>query len=1109
MLTVALLTALVGGGALYRLRQGPVTIPGAAEVVERMLQAQVREGRVGVERIVLALGDGEMPTGIRMEGVTVEGRAGETLLAVPSLAASVAFTDLVRGEVAPSEITVRDAHGKLYRDAEGRFSLAFGGGDAGAEDGNAARTSDAFIAALTGEADIPALAELQFVEFTGLRLDYDDAISGRSWSAEDSFLSIERDGDGAVVALFVRLMREDGVITSVALEGDRRQGATATDMRVVFRNAATDDAADQLAALDVLRGVDAPISGAFDLRLGDDGLLQAFAGQLRIGKGEIQQVAPTPIAVERAIADFTYDVVARRFDISRLDVATDRASARMDGWIERHPEAAPPTARLGAAPPTVVQLNLSDVVIGQNGLFAGPVTFAGGAVAARILHDPLKIEIGSLFLTTDDLKIHVGGTAEAEPEGWRVALDLGAEDITLREILALWPPDAARGARSWAERNMDPETRLTRLSGGVRLVPGERAQFSSDFAFSNAQAQYLPAMPPIRDGSGIGELTDRQFSITLQDATVTPEARDAIAIANATFIIEDIRAFPAQADVRLNGEGRVPDVLALIDYPPLNFLSRLNLTPDLADGRAEVSARLRFPTLRGLTTADVETQVSAELYDVTSDSIARGRDLRAERLSLAGDNRRLVLSGAAELDGVPLDLRWEQRFGSAPASLVVADVTLRQETLAAFGIALPEGVLDGAAPGTVEIDLRSRPIRFAATTDLTPADVTIAPLGWSKAPGQPGTLTIEGTLGAQPVLESVALAAEDLALTGVVEMGGDGRVSALNLSQIEVGEWLASSGRVDIRQDPARFDISLTDGRIDLRRLPTNFARPPARPSDGEGDAARPELHLNLALDEIALADGVRLTSAGGTIVQNADGRRGRVRGRINEGTPVAIDLAGTADQIALSLSAEDAGSFLRDAGVFETGHDGALTLDISQVGRGVYEGELRITDITIKDTPVLAEMLQIASVVGVLDSLSTGGLTFNSIVAPFVLHPDRFELQPARATGVSMGITMEGDYVPGEARMNMRGVVSPAYLLNGILSGVPVLGDILTRREGEGIFGFTYSLRGPTEAPRVRVNPLSILAPGVLRGVMAGGDVQSDEADAVEAERAEQSRDR
>jgi hypothetical protein len=62
---------------------------------------------------------------------------------------------------------------------------------------------------------------------------------------------------------------------------------------------------------------------------------------------------------------------------------------------------------------------------------------------------------------------------------------------------------------------------------------------------------------------------------------------------------------------------------------------------------------------------------------------------------------------------------------------------------------------------------------------------------------------------------------------------------------------------------------------------------------------------------------------------------------------------------------------------------------------------------------------------------------------------------------------------------LNMRGVLSPVYILNAI-------GSVLTRK-GEGLIGFSFTLKGTADDPKVQVNPLSGLAPGMFRELFRG----------------------
>ncbi|MBC7143765.1 MAG: hypothetical protein H5U18_16655, partial [Rhodobacteraceae bacterium] len=60
--------------------------------------------------------------------------------------------------------------------------------------------------------------------------------------------------------------------------------------------------------------------------------------------------------------------------------------------------------------------------------------------------------------------------------------------------------------------------------------------------------------------------------------------------------------------------------------------------------------------------------------------------------------------------------------------------------------------------------------------------------------------------------------------------------------------------------------------------------------------------------------------------------------------------------------------------------------------------------------------------------------------------------------------------------QIDLQGTISPVYLLNGI-------GQIFSKSR-EGLFGFNYRLAGAAANPKVTVNPLSILTPGMFREI-------------------------
>jgi len=63
-------------------------------------------------------------------------------------------------------------------------------------------------------------------------------------------------------------------------------------------------------------------------------------------------------------------------------------------------------------------------------------------------------------------------------------------------------------------------------------------------------------------------------------------------------------------------------------------------------------------------------------------------------------------------------------------------------------------------------------------------------------------------------------------------------------------------------------------------------------------------------------------------------------------------------------------------------------------------------------------------------------------------------------------------------------------------LGGIPVLGQLLVGGEGEGFLAFLYRISGPLAEPEVKVNALSALAPGFLRGLFGLFDSGSKAGD-------------
>ena len=112
-----------------------------------------------------------------------------------------------------------------------------------------------------------------------------------------------------------------------------------------------------------------------------------------------------------------------------------------------------------------------------------------------------------------------------------------------------------------------------------------------------------------------------------------------------------------------------------------------------------------------------------------------------------------------------------------------------------------------------------------------------------------------------------------------------------------------------------------------------------------------------------------------------------------------------------------------------------------------------------------------------------TGGSQSLLLQAPG--FPNQFYFLVGTSAGTSLGFTASGALYTHADVLELRGTVIPVYALNAAFGNIPVLGDILTGAEkGGGVFAANFTMTGPVEKPDVTVNPLSALAPGILRNI-------------------------
>ena len=144
----------------------------------------------------------------------------------------------------------------------------------------------------------------------------------------------------------------------------------------------------------------------------------------------------------------------------------------------------------------------------------------------------------------------------------------------------------------------------------------------------------------------------------------------------------------------------------------------------------------------------------------------------------------------------------------------------------------------------------------------------------------------------------------------------------------------------------------------------------------------------------------------------------------------------------------------------------------------GISNSVLTIDNFKVKEVPVFAKLLSLASLQGIADLLTGEGIRFTDFEMNFSSQKGLTTINEMYAIGPAVSILMDG-YIETKKLVSLRGTLVPATTINRTISSIPLLGKILIGdKTGEGIFGVSFKIKGPPKNLKTTVNPIKSLTP-------------------------------
>lgn len=1076
----------------FVLSRGPITFDSLApKLVEALDEQFSRQFRFKLTSAAIANAS-HGPT-LSVEGLTVE-RDGKPIFTAPRAEVSVELRSLLLGRIRLRRVETFDLELRLSVMPDGAMAISAGGGAvvplAPPSAGPAPTPSRSALivqaaGALRGVMDFAtspnsAIGALDRVGIAHGRLVIDDKSIGRVFRYEDFLLSLDKDRGGMrfAAAATGAGRRWTALAAASGSPGGRREFAAQ------IRDASIDEIALAGGFRNLKFDTDAPLSLDGRFVLDRDDRLSEASGHFALGKGFFRLEEPDhePVMLDTIAGDMTWSKATRKLTIAPLvfraggfdmalggEIAAPLAESPRDAW----------RVSIDLRKPTRIAPERS----GEQ-----QVTIEKGRLAGRLLADDKKFVIESFEFSGPDATVSLSG-AVGWAAGPRITYGLDVTDTQIRALTRLWPTHVAPPVRNWfldhvtagiirhGSYSADFDSATLAAMRYERPPPDGSVKAEVDVADASI-AEGAPGLPPFTNVAGKILVTGRTAQLIAHTGAMDTAPGHHLTVSEAKFVVPDNGVSPTPASLDIHLAGGAEAVADLLAIPSIAAHARLPIDPETIRGQVDGHVHLDFD----MGGDRLAVAVEAAATNMSIERFAGKEKLDGASLTVASDRAGLRVNGTGKLFGAPVALEVKRAAGEKGAAqaqlLLQFDEAARQKA----GYAIP-GV-SGQVAALVKTQLPIETTDMQVELDLTRTQLDNPLPGIVKPVGRSGkaSFSLARRSDGATTLEQLVFDAGAAQAQGVVELGRDGGWKSAKLSQMRLSP--GDEMRVEATRGPDATKITVRGANFDARAMLKTLMQGGAERSGKSGPGDDLDIDLKSPI----------VTGYGKQILSNVAFHLSR-RG----GQPRALSLTGKfgSDELAVALlrnqngapqmeiSTSDAGSFLAFMDLYQKMGEGVLNASV-QLGDHRADGILHIRDFSVRREPAMRQLMAQG---GATDRngvrLDPDTVRVGKLQASFGWADGRLALREGVMSGPDIGLTFDGWLDFAHDRLDLGGAYVPAYALNSLLSNIPVLGVVIAGGQNEGIFALNYHVTGVIGSPTIVVNPLSAIAPGLMRKIL------------------------
>ena len=1097
-------------GLWWRLSSGPIEL----DVATPWLKAAIEENFGGNHTVVVGgtqlERDERGRTSLRLRDIVVRDTDGTIVASAPKAEVGLSGRSLLLGRLRAQSLNLVGAEMSVRIETDGRLTVFAGadsrpiataaptiappavtGPDSAATPQSVLRGQFANLATLMARIDAVGETGLDGHDLRELGLKngnlvVDDRRNGKQWKFDGINVSLTRPRQGGVVFRLESDNPERPWVLSAAMRplagGVRALGIEARQVSI----------RDILLAARLNLGnfdVDLPLSASVRAEISPEGIPQQVQGQLVADAGTIVDREYEKVSLNIDHADFRFNWDAQRHTlIVPFQVQSGGNQFTMRATLEAPPE------QNGV---WLLGVTRGDAVIDPIIIAPGASSDDEGiainrlAVRARIDTNRKRFELEQGDFSRVDtrpshnLGIAVTGSldfAGAEPHA---AFGVAGTRMPVSALKRLWPIFAAVDVRSWVDEH---------ISGGMveRVVvagnapledfkhngpPTPEDGLSVDIETSGTTLRPIASLPAIRDADLTVRITGRNAVVNLGRGTVEAAPGRKLSIAGGVFEVPDTHPKPALARASFRIDGGVPAAAALLASDGLRDTVGITLDPASTRGTVAAQVAVKLAIARPMPEDASSYVINADLTNFSADKMLLGQKVEASILKAVASSDGFQIKGDVKINGTPATIDLRKQKGEADAELHM-QATIDEAARRRFGMDLGSTVT-GAIPikvvGRVGDNVSDDGMSVEA--DLTPVKIDNLLPGWAKPAGRPARATYTMLKTGKAIrFDDLSVDGSGATVRGSVEFDSANELISANFPVFALSDGDKLTLKADRGTDGAlrvamRGDIY--DGR--------NFVKSTLASTD-KARQKQEDLDLDLKVGTVAGHNGetlrgldLKLSRRGGRI------RTFNMTSKIGRDTPLNGDLRVRArdNHQVIYFETDDAGALFRFTDMYPRMFGGQMwvAMDPPTQEQSPQVGTLFIRSFAVRGEPALERVVS-----GAPGTAGIAGVDFSEMRADFTRFPGKMAVRDGVVRGPLVGATVEGNIDYTRDDVHLRGTFVPFYGLNNMFGQIPIVGLFLGGGSKEGLVGITYEAVGPPGAPRITVNPVSAIAPGLLR---------------------------